>query len=411
MLNYEHNISSDGTYNGTSDVQREGVNVYYKQGTDGKHVPRAIMVDFQSDAINTVRMGELSNFFNHNYIVTDSGNPRKTWFMSNPKPSKLFQRAMSALWREAELCPSLQGFQLTHSMAGGTGSGMVSMLMAQLREKYPKKILSTFSVLPAKKDAITEKLPYTNFGPYNTVFSFGDLITNSDLTVCFDNEALCKICYNTRNILKPEPSDLNHIISLAMSGVTSCLRSPGQLNDSLCKLCDTMVPLSPLHFVVPSFAPLTLEHLTITVEGLTQQLLDANNIMVACDPKNGHNLAFTAMFQGPMSVLDADLQMYKMLNMDNRSRCNSISKSNVSKSPPRTLEAAATLMTNTTSIKAVVTRLLKEFNTNLQARRFLSQYENTNIKLIDFSRAESKLHNLETKYESYKCRLGRRVQY
>merc|ERR1712240_974872 len=32
---------------------------------------------------------------------------------------------------------SLQGFQLTHSLGGGTGSGMGTLLISKIREEYP----------------------------------------------------------------------------------------------------------------------------------------------------------------------------------------------------------------------------------------------------------------------------------
>lgn len=42
-----------------------------------------------------------------------------------------------------------------------------------------------------------------------------------------------------------------------MSGVTTCLRFPGQLNADLRKLAVNMIPFPRLHFFIPSFAPLT----------------------------------------------------------------------------------------------------------------------------------------------------------
>ena len=42
-----------------------------------------------------------------------------------------------------------------------------------------------------------------------------------------------------------------------MSGVTACLRFPGQLNADIRKLSVNMVPFPRLHFFIPGFAPLT----------------------------------------------------------------------------------------------------------------------------------------------------------
>ena len=43
--------------------------------------------------------------------------------------------------KEAESCDCLQGFQLTHSLGGGTGSGMGTLLIAKIREEYPDRML------------------------------------------------------------------------------------------------------------------------------------------------------------------------------------------------------------------------------------------------------------------------------
>lgn len=45
----------------------------------------------------------------------------------------------------------LQGFQLTHSLGGGTGSGMGTLLISKIREEYPDRIMNTFSVMPSPK--------------------------------------------------------------------------------------------------------------------------------------------------------------------------------------------------------------------------------------------------------------------
>lgn len=53
--------------------------------------------------------------------------------------------------KEAESCECLQGFQLTHSLGGGTGSGMGTLLISKIREEYPDRIMNTFSVVPSPK--------------------------------------------------------------------------------------------------------------------------------------------------------------------------------------------------------------------------------------------------------------------
>ena len=70
---------------------------------------------------------------------------------------------------------------------------------------------------------------------YNAVLSFHQLVENSDESFLLDNEALYDICFRTLKLTTPTYGDLNHLVSAAMSGVTCCLRFPGQLTcDWLC---------------------------------------------------------------------------------------------------------------------------------------------------------------------------------
>ena len=65
--------------------------------------------------------------------------------------------------------------------------------------------------------------------PYNATLSVHQLVENTDETFCIDNEALYDICFRTLKLSTPTYGDLNHLVSATMSGVTTCLRFPGQV--------------------------------------------------------------------------------------------------------------------------------------------------------------------------------------
>ncbi len=65
--------------------------------------------------------------------------------------AELIDSVMDIVRKEAESCDCLQGFQLTHSMGGGTGAGMGTLLISKIREEYPDRIMSTYSVIPSPK--------------------------------------------------------------------------------------------------------------------------------------------------------------------------------------------------------------------------------------------------------------------
>lgn len=40
---------------------------------------------------------------------------------------------------------------MTHSLGGGTGSGMGTLITTKIREEYPDRIMTTFSIVPSPK--------------------------------------------------------------------------------------------------------------------------------------------------------------------------------------------------------------------------------------------------------------------
>lgn len=65
--------------------------------------------------------------------------------------AELVDSVMDVVRKESEKCDCLQGFQMTHSLGGGTGSGMGTLLTSKIREEYPDRIVTTFSVVPSPK--------------------------------------------------------------------------------------------------------------------------------------------------------------------------------------------------------------------------------------------------------------------
>ena len=63
----------------------------------------------------------------------------------------MVENVLEVVRKEAENCDSLQGFQLTHSLGGGTGSGLGTLLLSKIREQYPDRMMCTFSVVPSPK--------------------------------------------------------------------------------------------------------------------------------------------------------------------------------------------------------------------------------------------------------------------
>merc|ERR1712179_890453 len=221
--------------------------------------------------MDSVRSGPLGQLFRPDSFVFGQSGAGNNWAKGHyTEGAELVDSVLDVVRKESESCDCLQGFQLTHSLGGGTGSGMGTLLISKIREEYPDRIMNTFSVVPSPKvsDTVVE--------PYNATLSIHQLVENTDETYCIDNEALYDICFRTLKLQNPTYGDLNHLVSLTMSGVTTCLRFPGQLNSDLRKL--------------------------------------AENMVAACDPRHGRYLTVAAVFRGHMSMKEVDEQMMNIQN-------------------------------------------------------------------------------------------------
>jgi tubulin beta len=74
-----------------------------------------------------------------------------------------------------------------------------------------------YSVVPSPKvsDTIVE--------PYNTTLSVHQLVENLDKTFCIDNKALYKVCFHKLKLSTPTYSNLNHLVSIVISGIMALL--------------------------------------------------------------------------------------------------------------------------------------------------------------------------------------------
>ena len=199
--------------------------------------------------------------------------------------------------------------------------------------------------------------------PYNAILAANRLLRHADVTFCIDNEALYNTCFKTLKITTPTYSDLNHLIAMTWSGVTTCLRFPGQINADLRKLVHNMVPVPRLHFLVTGFTPLTSRSSksspALKVPEMAQAMLDDKNLMVFSDPGKGRYITVAATFRGNVSVKDVNEEMLKLKRKNSGRFLEWITqniKTTVCTVPPKGLKNSSAFFGNNTSIEVKYTR-------------------------------------------------------
>ena len=353
--------------------------------------------------MDTIRAMEVGKMFKPDNFVYGANGAGNNWAKGHyTEGAELVDQVLDVLRREAESCECLQGFQMTHSLGGGTGSGMGTLLLSKIKEEFPDRMIMTYSVFPSANvsDTVTE--------PYNTTLSVNQLLENVDEVVVLDNEALYNICTQSLNLKTPSFSDMNELVSKAMSGITACLRYPGQLNSDLRKLAVNLIPFPRLHFFMTGYAPLTNSANSAfrqySVAELTSQQFDAKNMMCACDPRRGRYLTAAAIFRGKVATRDVDECMREIHQRYAPYFVewipNNITTS-VSSVAPAGSPMATTFLGNSTAIQDVFSRVSEQFEVMFRRRAYLYWFTSEGMDEMEFTEASSNLADLITEYQQY----------
>jgi len=403
VISDEHGIDAKGKYTGDNDLQLDRINVYYNEASGGKYVPRAVLVDLEPGTMDSIKSQPYGQLYRPDNFVFGQSGAGNNWAKGHyTEGAELIEQVLDVVRKEAEGCDCLQGFQVTHSLGGGTGSGMGTLLISKIREEYPDRMMCTFSVMPSPKvsDTVVE--------PYNATLSVHQLVENADEVMCIDNEALYDICFRTLKLTNPTYGDLNHLVSGVMSGITCSLRFPGQLNSDLRKLATNLIPFPRLHFFLVGYAPLTSRAVSsyrqLSVGELTQQMFDSKNMMAASDPRHGRYLTASAMFRGKVSTKEVE---DSMLNVRNKNSSYFVEwiphniKSSVCDIAPKNLPMSATFVGNSTAIQEVFKRISDQFTAMFRRKAFLHWYTGEGMDEMEFTESESNMHDLISEYQQY----------
>lgn len=252
QLCLEHGIAPDGTCadppEGGGPIDRK--DVFFYTDDDDKCVARSLLIDLEPGVIQSIMKPEspISRIFNYENIYKGTNGAGNNWGCGyNAGTEELFDM----IDREADNSDSLEGFMLCHSISGGTGSGLGSFFLEHLCDRYPRKLIQTYSVFPSLNDRGSDVV----VSPYNNVLTLTKLVLHADCVVVFDNSAINRIVSDKLNMEHPDIKHANALISAVMAASTSTLRYPGYTNNNLASILSSLVPTPRCHFVSSSYIP------------------------------------------------------------------------------------------------------------------------------------------------------------
>jgi len=365
-------------------------------------VPRGLLIDLEPGTLDDVKNHFMGSMFKPDNLVFGQSGAGNNWAKGHyTEGPELVDVIMDRTRLEVESCEAMQGFQLIHSLGGGTGSGLGSLLLNSLRDNYPDKISSTYSIFPSKS------VSGTVVEPYNSVLTIHQILENSDVSFVLDNEALHNVAKNTLNVKKPGFQIMNKLIARIMCGVTASLRFPGTLNSDLRKLGVNLVPFPRLHFFLSSQGPIsdqnTSDRTNLNVREVVRQCFSTRNMFCHVNPKDGKYMAAALMFRGSeIAEQEVDAMLAKTNNSADQDFVewipNNLQASIISV-PSLRDPLSGTLVANTTSLKTIFQRISTQFSLMYRRKAFIHYYRNEGMDEMEFEEADKNVRDLRWEYE------------
>jgi len=427
-LSEEHRIdfqneATRGQYTGVEDKFKEHIGVFFNEGQGSRsggqaprYVPRAILVDLNMSDLASISQTALGDMYKpDNIIGNDEGSGNCYAKAFHTEGPDLADKCLETVRKEVEKCNCLQGVQFCHSTSGGTGSGLTGLMLKTLYDyldKGSKCILQSFTLVPSPgmADVLLE--------PYNAALGLQDLLEYCHQVFFFDNMQLIDICRKTLEKEVPKISEMNNIIALCMSGITSPLRFTGSLNSDLRKMQTNLVPFKNAHFLINSFAPLTADtnarYRKMSVLDLTQQMVSKDNVTVKCDPLNPGDpregiikarfLASCAMWRGNMQTREVDQVMYDLYKPGARfdkffpGWIPNCIASNIVDVEHCEKGECVSFVSNNTAVHEVFDRVTENWDRMYRARSYLHVFEQDGISAQDMMESRNILQYISDEY-------------
>lgn len=409
----EHGIRHDGILESFAVNGDDRKDVFFYQADDQHYIPRSLLFDLEPGVIQPILRSSMARLFNPEniYIHPEGGGAGNNWACGYELGESVQEQIFEMIEREAENTDSLEGFCMTHGIAGGTGSGLGSYILENLNDRFPKKLIQTYSVFPAQSRHENDVVVH----PYNSLLTMKRLIEHADCVVVLDNTALNRVVTDTLRLQNPTMEHLNGLVSTVMAASTSTLRYPGYMNNDLMGMLASLIPTPRCHFVCTGYTPTSIDSGALSsnvqktsVHDVMRRLLMPKNMMVSTSMKSGCYISMLNIIQG-----DVDPgQVHRSLERVREKPPTFIPWGPASiqvilskKSPYIDTKHRVTglVLANHTSMGSLFGRTVKQFDTMFNRGVFIDRYKQFAMfkeGLDEFADSREVVQNLVSEYKA-----------
>lgn len=410
LFSAESNINPNGELSKQKENSLDNLyfNPFFSENSSGAYKARAAFIDLDPYPINDIKKSSYKDLFSKNNLISLNQDSACTFCSAYcTLGQELTGVCFDSIRKLVEECDNLQGFIFTHSIGGGTGSGLGSLLLQHLSQEYGKKLKFSYSIFPSPRfsDLIIE--------PYNATLAIERLIDHTDLCNVFDNEALYEICHRYLEIENPSFVNINRLIAQQISSVFQGLQYNSMMDCSLEQFVTNIVPYKSLHFLLNSYSPIcTPENIynkINTVANITDSAFEPCSTMAKCNPKLGKYFACSLFYRGDVTVKEvytsiSDLKTTKQLKFTNQGLyrfkvgvCNQ-PPFHISNGDMANVRKAVSLAFNSTICSSIFDTLSFKFDLLYSKRAFAHWFVGNVMEAANLSEARNEMDKLLTDY-------------
>lgn len=214
-----------------------GRDSWFHHTSKNKFKARSVLIDSENKVISSISRTTKSCHWSYdsgNVVTVNQGGAGNNfavgYCVTGPQVK---DDVLEVLRKECEKCDRLGGILGLGSCGGGTGSGLGTFLLQQVKDSYPNKNLISVLVTPhTSGDAVTQNI--------NMLFAVSMQNDVCDALVMVENDSILNLIQHHHRLKNSTFSDLNKIISMNILPLLQPLEMKTRrvgLHDVLSNLC------------------------------------------------------------------------------------------------------------------------------------------------------------------------------
>ena len=187
------------------------VDSYFHTTARGKPLVRSVNLDTEEKVVQaclakTRNSGNSGWSYDPQCMKHEYGGAGNNWAMGHMCSDDFLQGSVNCLRRQLELCDMTSGLIITHSVGGGTGSGLGTRLTETIYDEFSDTQRINLAITPYHFGEVIVQ-------HYNTLLCLSKISSTSDAVILYENEVARDMCKSKKGIAAPSLVDINSTIA------------------------------------------------------------------------------------------------------------------------------------------------------------------------------------------------------